>query len=294
MNSEQNKLTIAVIGLGNMGGALAAALLARGFTINVWNRTAAKATPLVEQGVNLAKDVTEAATLSDVLIICVADHSVIKALLHDDAVEYALRGKTVIQLGVVTVEEALENAAWAEDHGIGYLEGSILGVPDNVIAGKAQVVCSGSRKQFDQYEAILQSFGPPIHISETIGAAYEVDKLLYPLSWGIALGLAQGAAMASAAGYSIKAFNDILFEWIKPIPSRVENFGELIANEDFTAYQATLSAWVASYAKSHAMCQSLAVDDTLMKAHVAMMQKAIDEGYGDEEILAVFKTLLPK
>jgi 3-hydroxyisobutyrate dehydrogenase-like beta-hydroxyacid dehydrogenase len=262
MNSEQNKLTIAVIGLGNMGGALAAALLARGFTINVWNRTAAKATPLVEQGVNLAKDVTEAATLSDVLM--------------------------------VTVEEALENAAWAEDHGIGYLEGSILGVPDNVIAGKAQVVCSGSRKQFDQYEAILQSFGPPIHISETIGAAYEVDKLLYPLSWGIALGLAQGAAMASAAGYSIKAFNDILFEWIKPIPSRVENFGELIANEDFTAYQATLSAWVASYAKSHAMCQSLAVDDTLMKAHVAMMQKAIDEGYGDEEILAVFKTLLPK
>lgn len=294
MNSGQNELTIAVIGLGNMGSALASALLARGFTVNVWNRTAAKATPLVEQGANLSKDVIEAATLSDVLIICVADHSVIKALLYDDAVEEALRDKTLIQLGVVTVEEALENAAWAEDHGIGYLEGSILGVPDNVIAGKAQIVCSGSRKQFDQYEVLLQSFGPPIHISETIGAAYEVDKLLYPLSWGIALGLAQGAAMASAAGYSIRAFNDILFEWIKPIPSRVENFGELIANEDFTAYQATLSAWVASYAKSHALCQSLSVDDTLMKAHGAMMKKAIDEGYGDEEILAVFKTLLPK
>jgi hypothetical protein len=31
-----------------------------------------------------------------------------------------------------------------------------------------------------------------------------------------------------------------------------------------------------------------------MKAHVAMMQKAVNKGYGDEEILAVFKTLLPK
>jgi 3-hydroxyisobutyrate dehydrogenase-like beta-hydroxyacid dehydrogenase len=156
MNIEKNEMAIAIVGLGNMGRALAAALLAKGYTVNVCNRTAAKATPLVEQGAIVAKDVTEAATLSDMLIICVADHSAIKKLLHNnDAVEDALRGKTVIQLGVVTVEEALENAAWANDHGIGYLEGSILGVPDNVIAGKAQVVCSGSRNQFAQYEPIL-------------------------------------------------------------------------------------------------------------------------------------------
>ena len=294
MNSEKNEKAIAVVGLGNMGGALAAALLAKGYRVNVWNRTAAKAAHLVEQGANLVKDVTEAATLSEVLIICVAEQSVIKALLHDDTVKDALRGKTLIQLGVVTVDEAQENAAWAEDHEIGYLEGSILGVPDNVIAGKAQVVCSGSRDQFNQFESIIRCFGPPIHISETTGAAYEVDKLLYPLSWGIALGLAQGAAMASAAGYSIEAFNDILFEWIKPIPSRVEKFGELIASEDFTAYQATLTAWSASYEKSHTLCRSLAVDDTLMQAHRAMMQKAIDRGYGDQEILAVYKTLLPR
>lgn len=294
MNSEQNKKAIAVVGLGNMGSALAAALLAKGYTVNVWNRTTAKATPLVEQGANLVKDVTEAARLSDVLIICVAEYPVIEALLHDDTVEGALRGKAVIQLGVVTVEEAEQNAAWAKEHGIEYLEGSMLGVPDTVIAGKAQVVCSGSREQFDQFKTILQSFGPPIHISETTGAAYEVDKLLYPLSWGISLGLAQGAAMASAAGYSIGAFNEILFEWFKPIPGRVETFGKIIASEDFTAYQATLSAWVAGYEKSHALCQSLGVDDTLMKAHTAMMQKAVDQGYGDEEIISVFKSLLPK
>jgi 3-hydroxyisobutyrate dehydrogenase-like beta-hydroxyacid dehydrogenase len=294
MNSETKKKMLAVIGLGNMGGALATTLLARDYTVNVWNRTASRAAPLVEQGAALVEGVEEAAKLSDTLIICVAEYSVIKTLLYNDAVEEALRGKSLIQLGVLTVAEAQENAAWAEDHGIGYLEGSILGVPDNVVAGKAQIVCSGPREQFDRYNVLLQSFGPPIHISATIGAAYEVDKLLYPLSWGIAMGLAQGAAMTHAAGYSIDAFNEILNEWIKAVPGRVEKFSELIAVEDFTAYQATLTAWLASYEKSHSLCKSLDVDDTLMKAHIAMMQKAVERGYGDEEIMAVYKSLLPK
>lgn len=294
MNSETDTEALAVIGLGNMGSALAAALLAKGYDVNIWNRTTAKAAPLVEQGARLVENVVEAATLSDVLIICVAEYSVVKKLLQNDAVEDVLQGKSVLQLGVVTVDEAQDSAAWAEKHGIEYLEGSILGVPDNVVTGKAQVVCSGSHERFEQFDPILRCFGPPIHISEKIGAAYEVDKLLYPLSWGIALGLVQGAAMAKAGGFSISSFNEIANEWIQAVPGRVEKFGELILNEDFTAYQAMLTAWVASYGKSHALCQSLEVDDTLMKAHMAMMQKAIDQGYGNEEILAVFKTLLPE
>ena len=294
MNSESKDKSISVVGLGNMGSALADALLSNGFSILVWNRTISKATPLVDRGATLAQTVAEAAGMADVMIICVAEHSVIKSLLHNDDVAEAMHGKCLIQLGVGTAEEAHENANWAHAHGIGYLEGSILGVPDGILASAATIICSGSREQYDEQKPILDVFGGTHHLSSTIGAAYQFDKMIYPFGYGATLGFVQGAAMAKASGYSIEAYTNILLEWMKPLAGRLENFGGLVANEDFTAYQATLGAWAAGYEKSLELCQSLRVDDTLLNAHMSMLRKGVDEGYGDEEIIAVFKALLPK
>ena len=108
------------------------------------------------------------------------------------------------------------------------------------------------------------------------------------------LGFIQGAAMAKAAGYSVTAYTNILTEWMKPLSGRLENFGNLIAEGDFQAHQATLQAWAAGCEKSLALCRTLDVDDALPAALMAMLQKGIDCGFGDEEILAVFKALIPK
>jgi len=294
MGGESKDKSISVVGLGNMGSALAGGLLSSGFSIVVWNRTVSKATTLVERGANLAQDVAAAARSSNVMIICVAEHSVIKSLLHNDDVAEAMCGKCLIQLGVVTAEEAQETASWAQTHEIGYLEGSILGSPKSIAVGAATIICSGSREQYDDQKPILEVFGSPHHLSSSIGAAYQFDKMIYPFGYGATLGFVQGAAMAKASGYSIEAYTKILLEWMKTLSGRLEDFGDLITNEDFTAYQATLEAWAAAYEKSLGLCRSLEVDDTLLKAHMAMLRKGVDEGYGEEEILAVYKTLLPE
>ena len=294
MSGASEEKSISVVGLGNMGSALADALLSNGFSIAVWNRTVSKATTLIERGAMLAQNVAEAAGMSDVMIICVAEHSVIKSLLHNDDVAETMCGKCLIQLGVVTAEEAHETASWAQAHGIGYLEGSILGIPNYIAVGAATIICSGSRGQYDEQKPILEVFGSTHHVSSSIGAAYQFDKMIYPFGYGATLGFVQGAAMAKASGYSIEAYTNILLEWMKPLAGRLENFGGLITSEDFTAYQATLEAWAAGYEKSLELCRSLEVDDTLLKAHMAMLRNGVDEGYGEEEIIAVFKALLPK
>ncbi len=46
--------TLGFIGLGNMGAPIAANLLKAGYGLRVYNRTAAKAAPLVEKGATLA------------------------------------------------------------------------------------------------------------------------------------------------------------------------------------------------------------------------------------------------
>jgi pyrroline-5-carboxylate reductase len=55
------KGTIGFIGLGGMGLAMATNVLKAGFGLRVYNRTAEKARPLLEQGATLARSPTEAA-----------------------------------------------------------------------------------------------------------------------------------------------------------------------------------------------------------------------------------------
>ena len=85
--SEQTQLTepppvaVAVIGLGDMGSALARAFLANRHRVTVWNRTAAKATPLVQAGAQQAKSVEAAVAAGDVIVVCVLDYAISESLL---------------------------------------------------------------------------------------------------------------------------------------------------------------------------------------------------------------------
>ncbi len=293
MSNGTGTSSIAVVGLGPMGSALAAALLARGYSVTVWNRTESKAAALVEQGAKLAENVAEAAELSQAMIVCVADYAAIKSVIHHEAVARQLGGKCLIQLGVVTPEQARDNAAWAQSHGIDYLEGSILGIPDYVVAGTVNLVCSGPAECYHEQKSVLEAFGTAYHISPVIGAAYQVDKLFYPFGYGATLGFIQGTAMARAYGYSLEAYAKILADWTNSLPERLVKYGKLLDEENYSVYQGTLEVWRDAYRDVEESCRTLGVDGTLPGAHLAMMNKGIDAGFGDEEILAVFKTLLP-
>lgn len=64
---------VSIIGLGAMGSALARALLRGGQDVTVWNRTSAKAEPLVRDAATAAPDLVAAVAGSPVVVVAV-DH----------------------------------------------------------------------------------------------------------------------------------------------------------------------------------------------------------------------------
>jgi 3-hydroxyisobutyrate dehydrogenase-like beta-hydroxyacid dehydrogenase len=60
-------LDASVIGLGTMGSTLARLLLQKGCHVTVWNRTIAKAKPLVQSGAVLAPNVAAAVSASPII-----------------------------------------------------------------------------------------------------------------------------------------------------------------------------------------------------------------------------------
>lgn len=283
---------VTVIGLGNMGSGLAEALLTAGVPLTVWNRSPEKSEPFADRGATVAKSPTEAAANTAVTIVCVTDYDAFVEIIHDEAVANALEGRDLIQLGVVTAEQAQQTGSWAGARNIGYLEGSILGLPDNVKNATALLICSGPQSLFDRYRELLSVFGGAQLVSEAIGGAYNFDKVYYSCAYALLQGFIQGAALAHASSLSIDAYTGIV---LKRLPVVMENLGRIgrrIAERDHDGDQATIEVWADSYAKSRDLCRSLGVDDTLPTALMDNFDKAIDQGYGNQEISAIFEMLL--
>ena len=74
-----------------MGSALARALLAAQHPVTVWNRTPARAQPLVEDGATLSSGLNDAISASEVTLMCVSNQAAVHELLDDPDIRDALR-----------------------------------------------------------------------------------------------------------------------------------------------------------------------------------------------------------
>ncbi len=131
-------------------------------------------------------------------------------------------------------------------------------------------------------------------MSETFGAAYEFDKTYYPFGFAMLQGFIQGAALAHASGFSIEAYTRIMTARLPVFPERLNRLGAVIADRNHDGDQAALEVWADTFGKSLDLCRTLGVDDTLPTALMRNFEKAIESGYREKEISALFEVLLPK
>jgi 3-hydroxyisobutyrate dehydrogenase-like beta-hydroxyacid dehydrogenase len=197
------KTSVAVLGLGAMGKALAAAFLEGGHPTTVWNRSPGKAGELVAQGAVPAGTVAEAVRAAELVVVCVVDHGAAQAVL--DAAADELPGRVLVNLTSDTPERSRAAAAWAAGRGIDYLDGAIM-VPVTAIGRpEALVFYSGPRAAYDKYEAALRALGGrPTHLGEDHGLAAVYDLALLDYFYAGMSGLVHAFALAGTEGVRAK------------------------------------------------------------------------------------------
>src|SRR5882757_311516 len=77
----RSKTRVSVIGLGNLGSALASALLHGGSDVTVWNRTAGRTGPLVDKGATAASTLRDALDHAEVVVFALPSYEVVDELL---------------------------------------------------------------------------------------------------------------------------------------------------------------------------------------------------------------------
>lgn len=203
-----SKTDVTVLGLGSMGHALAAAFLANGHQVTVWNRTPGKADDLVALGAIRAQSPKEAVEASQVVVACVLDYPTLHGVLDWDA----LAGRTLINLTNGTPVQARETAKLHDGE---YVDGGIMAVPPMIGGPGSLVLYSGSRPAFEQYEELLGELGATRFLGEDAGLAALIDLSLLSGMYGMFGGVAHSVALAESGGLDPAEFTtSLLAPWL--------------------------------------------------------------------------------
>ena len=281
---------VSVIGLGRMGSALARAFHSSGHTVTVWNRSPDKAELLIQAGLRGAPSPGAAAGASDVIVVCVLDYPTSDDLLGQPDVTAALRGKALVQLTTGTAAQARHTAAWADDHGIDYLDGAIMVHPSAIGTETGTVLYAGRADLFERHKSLLESLGGlTIFAGDDAGTASTLDGALVSGYYGLALGLFQGAALCRSEGIPLDTFTLYVQAAIGTYANLIAPVMEMITSGSYEGTEATVDIQALGASHLGEAMRDRGLDPAFSDCLHHYMRRAIALGHGQHELAALFE-----
>jgi 3-hydroxyisobutyrate dehydrogenase-like beta-hydroxyacid dehydrogenase len=271
-----------------MGTALASALLKAGYQVTVWNRTASKATPLVEAGATWAESVSTAIAASPTIITCINTHTDTHAMLAERADE--ISGKQFIELTTGSADEATALRKLVQDNNADCVVGAICSYPSGVGKEGTCILVAGSEAVWQQNEVIIRVIGPASDfIGENVASLAALFAALFLPRQGFMLGLIYGALIAERAGISAEAYFKQVPTTQKVVGDYVKVATETICSGDFTNRGASLNVYEAAIKDMIVTFEQLEVPSDLPKLMYSLVEQGIASGQGDEELPSLIK-----
>jgi 3-hydroxyisobutyrate dehydrogenase-like beta-hydroxyacid dehydrogenase len=150
--------TVAILGTGRMGGAMARRLAASGFDLTLWNRTPSRAQEL---GIGrVAATPGDAARDAEVVLSSLTNDAAVRDVyLGDDGVLRTAAGKLIIDASTAGPQVAEELGREAQAKGARFLEAPVVGSVPAVESGKLLILVAGDRTDVEQARPVLEQLG---------------------------------------------------------------------------------------------------------------------------------------
>ncbi|MEU1115726.1 MULTISPECIES: nuclear transport factor 2 family protein [unclassified Streptomyces] len=154
--------TIAVLGLGRMGGAIATRLTAQGRDVMGWTRSGRAAGAVKTTG-----DPNEAVAKADFVLLALFDGPACRQVLDD--VRHSLRPETTV-LNTSTIAPA-EASRLARQFGPSYVHAPVLGSVPAAAAGALQILAAADQDALDRARPVLETLGTVRRVDDAATAA---------------------------------------------------------------------------------------------------------------------------
>ena len=193
---------VGYVGLGVMGSAAVHRLLAAGHDVTVWNRTRAKAEPLLEAGARWADTPRDVAERSEVIFTMVTNTAAVQAVTEgpDGIIAGLGPGKVYVDMSTASPANTRALAVQVAGTGAQMLDAPVSGTAIVVDQGKASLMVGGSDDAFAAAKPVLEAIGPRVFHMGGNGSAVTM-KIAINLSLAVQmLAFSEGVLIAEKSG----------------------------------------------------------------------------------------------
>jgi 3-hydroxyisobutyrate dehydrogenase len=202
---------VAFLGLGAMGLPMAEHVLAAGFPLTVWNRTAAKADALVTAGAARAQTPRDAAAAADVVLLCLPTQDEVRDILtRADGVLAGLgAGKTIVDTSTIDPSASQQLIASCAERGIEMLEAPLSGGTIGAKSGALTMMIGGDAAVLERVRPVLESMAKNIFHVGGPGMGQTLKLCNQMIAGAQTIALAEAYALLHAAGVDAKLATDV-------------------------------------------------------------------------------------
>jgi len=205
-------MRLGYIGLGNLGGHLAASLVRAGYQVTVHDLHREAATRLLEAGATWADSPEDVARASDSVITCLPSPAAVTAVVTGDTGILAgmKPGDTWIDMSTNDLHELRRLAARAADGGVACLEAPVTGGVHRAAAGEITVLVGGDEEIFATHLPVFQTMGGKVFYIGALGQASVMKVITNMLAFIHIYASGEALMLAKQGGIDLNLAYDVI------------------------------------------------------------------------------------
>jgi len=280
----------AFLGMGLLGSNFVKAMLQKGDSVQVWNRTASKAKALEEYGAKAFNNVDEAVAGAGIIHVTLKDDASVDEVLATAAKEFQQEA-IIIDHTTTSVKGAIQRTAYWKSKGLTYLHAPVFMGPANALEGSGFMLVSGDQSIIEKYEPALSAMtGKLLNFGAEDGkaAGIKLSGNLFLLS--LTAGLADALALAKVHSVQPEDLLYLFNNWNPGamVPARLKR----IMSNKFDE-----PSWELNMARKDAGLMLSAAGDantnlTVIPSIAAVMDEWIAKGHGNDDWSVIAKDSL--
>ena len=286
---------ITLVGCGMMGSALVSAIMNNKHEVIVVDKNENSVKPFVKKGAIYFSNLSDALD-SDVILINLPSANIVLNVIQN-CPEDKLKGCNIVDTTTTTPEDAVQIYNLTNRIGVNYLTGRIECHPSEIGSQLAFVVYSGNKTVFDSNIELLKAWSAePLYLGENIGISSVFDLgLVLNFTFAGIISLLEGAALSKKYGFPIDDFVNYA-EMLMPAFINVMK-REIDLIKGFTgSYQDAKEAKIETYLRTVKMVEKSlkagGLKPILAEPIREILEKSVDQGYGNKELSAVIALIL--
>lgn len=287
------KLKVGFIGLGLMGKPMALNIHKKGFPLAVYNRSSKRLADFKKLGIYTYSSPAELAKNSDVVITMITAPKDVKevALGKNGIAESGRKGLIHIDMSTIGPSAAKEVAKGLASKGIEFIDAPVTGSTDRAKTGELVIFAGGKKEIVGKMKPVLLAMGAEVNYMGPVGSGQAIKLVNNMIVGETIASLGEGFVLGQSLGLTKTQIMEALKNVFGLSPNMKAKMPMLVEGKYPVAFS------VANMRKD----LKLGLDEKdastplpILKTTEAIYKKTMEQGWGDEDIAAIFKIISRK